>query len=103
VSRETIEATGAADLAAVLTEQTGIQFQAGMPSGAGIMLQGLSSERVLVLVDGRPLTGRIAGNFDLARIPSDIVERIEVVKGPQSALYGSEAMGGVVNIITRRP
>lgn len=103
VSRETIEATGAADLAAVLTEQTGIQFEAGMPSGAGIMLQGLSSERVLVLVDGRPLAGRIAGNFDLARIPSDIVERIEVVKGPQSALYGSEAMGGVVNVITRRP
>lgn len=103
VSREAIAATGAADLAAVLTEQTGIQFQGGMPSGAGIMLQGLSSERVLVLLDGQPMAGRIAGNFDLARIPSDIVERIEVVKGPQSALYGSEAMGGVVNVITRRP
>lgn len=103
VSRETIAATGAADLAAVLTEQTGIQLEAGMPSGAGIMLQGLSSQRVLVLVDGRPMTGRIAGNFDLARLPSDIVERIEVVKGPQSALYGSEAMGGVVNVITRKP
>lgn len=103
VSREAIEATGAADLASVLTEQTGIQFEGGHPSGAGIMLQGLSSERVLVLLDGQPMVGRIAGNFDLARIPSHIVERIEVVKGPQSALYGSEAMGGVVNVITRRP
>jgi len=103
VSREAIEATGAADLAAVLTEQTGIQFQEGHPSGAGVMLQGLSSERVLVLVDGQPLYGRVAGNFDVARIPTAIVERVEVVKGPQSALYGSEAMGGVVNVVTRKP
>lgn len=102
VTRREIEASGAADLAAVLTERTGIQFEQGHPSGAGIMLQGLSSERVLVLLDGQPLYGRISGNFDLARIPTSIVERIEVVKGPQSTLYGSEAMGGVVNVITRR-
>jgi len=102
VSREAIDATGAADVAAVLTEQTGIQFHEGHPSGAGIMLQGLGSERVLVLLDGQPLYGRISGNFDLARIPTAIVDRIEVVKGPQSALYGSEAMGGAVNIITRK-
>ena len=102
VSREVIDATGAADVAAVLTEQAGIQFHEGHPSGAGVMLQGLGSERVLVLVDGQPLYGRISGNFDLARIPTAIVDRIEVVKGPQSALYGSEAMGGAVNIITRR-
>jgi len=101
INRREIEASGAADLAAVLTEQTGIQFQEGHPSGAGIMLQGLSSERVLVLLDGQPLYGRISGNFDLARIPTSAVERVEVVKGPQATLYGSEAMGGVVNIITR--
>jgi len=66
------------------------------------MLQGLGSERVLVLLDGQPMVGRISGQIDLSRIPASMVERVEVVKGPQSSLYGSEAMGGVVNVITRR-
>jgi outer membrane receptor for ferrienterochelin and colicins len=103
VDRRTIEATAAPDIAAVLTEQTGIQLAGGHPSGSGVMLQGLSSERVLILLDGQPMSGRLSGTFDLARIPTTAVERVEVVKGPQSTLYGSEAMGGVVNIITRRP
>ena len=103
VSRADIERTGASDLASVLTEQTGIQLQGGMPAGAGVMLQGLGSERVLVLLDGQPVAGRISGVFDISRIPTSVVERIEVVKGPQSTLYGTDAMGGVVNIITRTP
>jgi len=103
IDRRTIEATAAPDMAAVLTEQTGIQLAGGHPSGAGVMLQGMSSERVLILLDGQPLSGRLSGTFDLARIPTTAVERVEVVKGPQSTLYGSEAMGGVINIITRRP
>ena len=103
VTRAALEETGSSDLAAALVEQTGIQFDGGHPSGAGVMLQGLSNERVLVLVDGQPLYGRISGTMDLARIPTAIVERVEVVKGPQAALYGSEAMGGVVNIVTRAP
>ena len=103
VSRAEIAETGASDLAAVLTERTGVELQGGHPAGAGVMLQGIGSERVLVLVDGQPVAGRIAGVFDVSRIPTAAVERIEIVKGPQSTLYGSEAMGGVVNIITRRP
>jgi outer membrane receptor for ferrienterochelin and colicins len=103
ISRETIEQTGASNLASALTEQTGIQFDGGHPAGSGVMLQGLSNERVLVLVDGQPLYGRISGTLDLARLPAAIVERVEVVKGPQAALYGSEAMGGVVNVVTRAP
>ena len=103
VSRAQIARTGASDLAAVLTEHTGVELQGGHPAGAGVMLQGIGSERVLVLVDGQPVAGRIAGVFDVSRIPTAAVERIEIVKGPQSTLYGSEAMGGVVNIITRSP
>ena len=101
VSRFEIEQTGAADLAAVLTEHVGIQLQGGHPSGAGLMLQGIGSERVLVLLDGQPLYGRISGSFDISRIPTSIIERVEIVKGPQSTLYGSEAMGGVINVLTR--
>ena len=103
VTRHEMEQTGASDLASVLTEQLGIELQGGHPAGAGIMLQGLGSERVLVLLDGQPVAGRISGVFDVSRIPTSAIERIEVVKGPQSTLYGSEAMGGVVNIITRSP
>lgn len=101
VSRREIERTGSSDIASVLSEQTGIQFTGGHPSGSGVALEGLSDQRVLVLVDGVPLYGRIAGGLDLSRIPASAVERVEVVKGPQSTLYGNEAMGGVVNIITR--
>jgi outer membrane receptor for ferrienterochelin and colicins len=103
VTRREIEESGAADLAGVLLERTGIELEGGHPAGSGAMLQGLGVERVLVLLDGQPLPGRIAGNFDLSRIPSGMLERVEVVKGPQSTLFGSEAMGGVINLITRRP
>jgi outer membrane receptor for ferrienterochelin and colicins len=101
VSRKELEESGSSDLASALVEHTGIQFDGGHPSGAGVMLQGIGTERVLVLLDGQPLYGRISGTLDLARIPTAIVEQVEVVKGPQAALYGSEAMGGVINIVTR--
>ncbi|HEX2165645.1 MAG TPA: TonB-dependent receptor [Longimicrobiales bacterium] len=103
VGRDEIERSGAADLSAVLVEHTGIGAEGGHPVGAGVMLQGLGAERVLVLVDGQPFIGRISGGLDVSRIPTSMIERVEVVKGPQSTLYGSEAMGGVVNIITRAP
>jgi hypothetical protein len=103
VGREEIERTTASDLASVLVEQTGIALQGGHPAGAGVMLQGLGSERLLILLDGQSLVGRISGVFDVSRIPTSAIDRIEVVKGPQSTLYSSEAMGGVINIITRTP
>ena len=103
ISREELEMSGSADLAEVLVERTGIQLQGGHPTGSGIMLQGMDSRRVLVLVDGQPWIGRLSGDIDLARLPTAGVERVEIVKGPQSTLYGSEAMGGVVNVVTTSP
>lgn len=103
ISRGDIERTGASDLASVLGQQIGIIPMAAHPSGAGVMLQGLDGERVLVLLNGRPLSGRNSDSFDLSRIPTSVIERVEVIKGPQSTLYGSDAMGGVINIITRTP
>lgn len=103
IGRSALRETGASDVAAVLVEQTGLIAEGGHPAGSGVMLQGLGSERVLVLLDGQPWIGRLSGRQDLSRIPTSVVERVEVVKGPQSTLYGSEAMGGVVNVITRPP
>ncbi|MEW5926049.1 MAG: TonB-dependent receptor [Gemmatimonadota bacterium] len=102
ITRREIEQAGVSDLSSVLVQRLGIQLEGGHPAGEGVMLQGLGSERVLVLLDGQPMVGRISGQVDLSRIPTSMVERVEVVKGPQSSLYGSEAMGGVVNVITRR-
>ena len=77
--------------------------------GAKIKLRGLPSEYSLILVDGRRIgnSSRTAYRTDLQRqdlnwINPENIERIEVVKGPMSSLYGSDAMGGVINIITKR-
>ncbi len=101
ITRRDIEAARIPDLSTLLTQRLGVQLQAGHPAGEGVVLQGLGSERVLVLLDGQPLVGRLSGTLDISRIPTSVIERVEVVKGSQSSLYGSEAMGGVINIITR--
>jgi len=103
ITRQAIEASGASDVGSVLFSRTGLQIDGGVPAGSGVRIQGLGDQRVLILLDGEPVTGRVNGNFDLSRLPAAIVERIEVVEGPQSVLYGSDALGGVVNIITRAP
>jgi len=63
---------------------------------------GFQTKRVLVMQDGRRLNEQYQGNVELTTLPADNIDRIEVLRGPASALYGSGAMGGVVNIITRR-
>ena len=63
-------------------------------------MQGISSDYIQILIDGVPIIGRRSGNFDLSRITLGNVKQIEIVKGPSSSLYGSEALGGVINIIT---
>ncbi|HSA54454.1 MAG TPA: TonB-dependent receptor [Gemmatimonadaceae bacterium] len=101
ISRAELERTGATDVAAALVERSGLQLDGGVPAGAGVQMRGFDSRRVLVLIDGQPLIGRVNGNLDLSRLSLASLERVEIVKGPQSILYGSEAMGGVVNLITR--
>jgi len=71
--------------------------------GLGVQIQGLSSDYTLVLVDGEPLIGRVAGTLDLERLTVQGVDQIEIVRGPSSSLYGSEALAGVINIITKAP
>ena len=69
----------------------------------GVQIQGLDSQYSLVLLDGVPLIGRTAGTLDLDRITVGNIKQIEVVKGPSSSLYGSEALAGVINIVTEDP
>lgn len=99
IGNKQIQETGGMRLSEVLREQTGLQVIGD--HGSGIQMQGPSSDYVLILLDGEPLIGRTAGNFDLDRISVSNIERIEVLRGPSSAIYGSEAMAGVINIITK--
>lgn len=103
ITRRDIERSGAKDLAQLLQAHPGLDFEYGNQSfgGVGLRLQGMNPEQVMVLVDGQRITGRIRGLVDLSRIPVRSIARIEIIKGPGSALYGADAMGGVVNIITR--
>ena len=71
--------------------------------GSYLMMNGLSNKHVLILVNGRKVTGDITGNIDLNQIDMTRVKRIEVLNGAASSLYGSDAIGGVINIITNEP
>lgn len=101
VTRERIEASGAENLAEVLEEVPGMQVTRSF-SGAGLRMQGLDPRYTLILIDGQRVTGRIAGTIDLTRIPAEDIEQVEIVQGPSSSLYGSDAIAGVVNVITRK-
>ena len=100
VSQRDIIASGAETLADLLEEHPGVDVSRSF-RGAGLRLQGLDEKHVLILMDGERTGGRIGGALDLSRIPISAIERVEIVKGPSSALYGSDAMGGVINVITR--
>ena len=105
ISRKTLEMMGSRRLDEVMREQTGVNIVNDIAAGSraiGMQMQGFSSDYILILIDGQPMIGRNAGNFDLSRITVSDIERIEIVKGASSSLFGSEALGGVVNIITRQ-
>lgn len=104
IDRKAIELMGSRRLDEVLKEQTGIAIVSNTAGGnrsVGVQLQGFSSEYVMILIDGQPMLGRSSGNFDLSRISVTNIERIEIIKGASSCLYGSDALGGAINIITR--
>lgn len=101
ISREQIEESGARDLAELLEERPGLYMTRSV-AGAGPQLQGLPSDYTLILVDGVRVPGRISGVIDLSRFASENIERVEIVRGAGSALYGSDAIAGVINIITRK-
>ena len=103
VTKQQMRAQGALRLADVLAEQPGLSVIESVGGGSGLQLAGFSPDYTLILIDGEPVIGRIAGTLDLNRLAVAGVERIEVVRGPSSSRYGSEALAGVVNLVTRRP
>jgi len=107
INRQQIEKAGSRDLAQLITELGGV-FINGYTSNAGkeknIYLRGAKVDYTLITVDGIPVydASGIGSNFDIRNISVDGLERIEILKGSQSTLYGSDAIAGVINIITRK-
>jgi outer membrane receptor for ferrienterochelin and colicins len=102
VTRDQIEGSGAQTAAQALAMQPGVWISRGL-GGAEATMHGLGGKYVLVLVDGQRQIGRVDGVLDLDRLSTAEVQQIEVVSGPSSALYGSDALGGVINLVRRVP
>lgn len=102
IDEEKIQQMGAVNLRDVLSNQLNVRLQQDNILGSGMSLQGISGENVKILVDGVPLIGRLNGNIDLSQINLNNVVRIEVVEGPLSVQYGTNALAGTINIITRK-
>ncbi|WPO80011.1 TonB-dependent receptor [Flavobacterium sp. KACC 22761] len=79
------------------------QLNCGVCNTGDIHINGLEGPYTLVLIDGMPIVSNLSTVYGLSGIPNSLVERIEIVKGPASSLYGSEAVGGLINIITKNP
>jgi vitamin B12 transporter len=104
ITREDIDRWQSEDLVSVLSRETGVQFAApgGRGSAASLFLRGAGTSQVLVLVDGVRLNAGASGGAALGGIALDAIDRIEIVRGNLSSVYGSSAIGGVVQIFTRK-
>ena len=108
VEREELDLKDAWTVEEALAEYPGVDVIGEARYGQGVRLNtrgipsGFGTQRTLVMLDGRPLTDEYLGNVDLAQYPLGGMRRVELVRGPASALYGTNALGGVVNLIPRR-
>lgn len=106
IDRATIEQSPAADVVGLLKMQSGLSITQSGTSGSlsGVRIRGGETSHTLILLDGVPMNSLSAGSHaSLEQIPLSSIERIEIVRGNVSALYGSQAVGGVIQIFTRKP
>ncbi|MCK4831061.1 TonB-dependent receptor plug domain-containing protein, partial [bacterium] len=103
ITEEEIEEMGALTVADALLESQSLYLQGDSERALAASLRGLRTTHTLVLIDGRRVAAGLRDNINLDDIPTSMIERIEIVRGPISALYGSDAIGGAINIITKEP
>ncbi|MDH4275614.1 MAG: TonB-dependent receptor [Gammaproteobacteria bacterium] len=103
-TREDIDKAQVHSIPELLRGTPGLTFanQGGLGKSTSLFLRGTASDHVLVLLDGIKIGSATLGTVALQDIPLDVIERIEIVRGPRSSLYGSEALGGVIQIFTRK-
>jgi len=105
LSSKSFELTGASNMAQVLNFLPGLRVETyDRTCGASeLKINGLSGQYTQILIDSRPIFSTLAGVYGLEQLPAGMIERVEVIRGGGSALFGSSAIGGVINIITKEP
>jgi len=103
IDRQKIDAMGAVNLRDVLNNELGVRISQDNVLGSSMTLQGVSGENVKILIDGVPVVGRLDGNIDISQINLQEIDHIEVVEGPLSVNYGTNALAGVINLISKKP
>lgn len=101
ITTQDIQDSGARDLGELLEQRAGVSVSSSVEGGTIVNVLGMDSKYVMILIDGQPVTGKFNNRDMLDQVTISNIEKVEIVKGPGSSLYGSEAMGGVINIITR--
>ncbi len=96
-----IKEQAATNLRELMTTESNIRLSQDAVLGSSMSLNGISGENIKILIDGVPVIGRMNGNIDLSQINLNNIERVEIIEGPMSAVYGSDALGGVINLITK--
>ncbi len=105
IGADDIKSSPAADLSELLRDRAGLVVNSDGAAGAvsTASIRGSTSSEVLVLVNGVPLNSSRDGTVDLSQIPLSMISRVEIVRGGESSVYGTNAVGGIVNIITKKP
>ncbi|MBL0171849.1 MAG: TonB-dependent receptor [Gemmatimonadaceae bacterium] len=103
LDQRAIAATAAVSASQLLRQIPGLQELPAPPSKTSISIRGFDNSRVLVLVDGEPVAGSLVDSRDIGRLSTLATERIEVTKGPSSVEFGSDALGGVINVVQAAP
>jgi vitamin B12 transporter len=104
IERDAIEQAGATTLPELLSRQPGVQIvsNGGLGKSSSVFIRGTNAGHTLLLVDGIPLGSATLGSPSLTNLPLAQIERIEILRGPASSLYGSDAIGGVIQIFTKQ-
>ncbi|MCF7809037.1 MAG: TonB-dependent receptor [Candidatus Marinimicrobia bacterium] len=102
ITTQDIKDSGARHLGELLEQRSGVSVSSSVEGGTIVNVLGMDSKYVMLLVDGQPITGKFNNRVLLDQIPTASIKKVEIVKGPGSSLYGSEAMGGVINVITKK-
>ena len=104
LTRAAIEARQATSVQELLRGEAGVEIgnNGGLGKASSVYMRGSNSDHVLVLIDGVPLSSATVGSTAFMYLPVSEIDRIEIVRGPRSSLYGSDALGGVIQIFTRR-
>jgi outer membrane receptor for ferrienterochelin and colicins len=101
ISSADIKERAAVNLGDLLSTQSSLRVEQNGSLGSSVRMQGLSGNQVKILIDGVPVIGRVNGNIDLNQLNLQNTDHVEIIEGPMSVIYGSDAMGGVINIISK--